>query len=121
MNLPLSIAVAAALTLAAHGQSAPPKTAPIGKPRQDLEVVAPPPPKTNALDTNILSSARGPKLPKETTVTYGGLIPEVRRSTNRWRMFSLRRPANLKEDDANLVRNVRAEASPAVKVFSIDF
>jgi hypothetical protein len=121
MNLPLSIAVAAILMLAARGQDAPLKATPLNKPRQDLEVVAPVRPKTNSLDTNILSSAQGPKLPKQTVVTYGGLIPEVRKSTNRWRMFSLRRPANLKQDEANLVRDVRTEASPAVRVFSVDF
>jgi hypothetical protein len=118
MNLPLSIALAAALTIGARGQDAPLKTAPINKPSQNLEVIAPPPPRTNSLDTNVLSN---PKLPKESTVSFGGLIPEVRKSTNRWRIFSLRRPANLKDDEANLVRNVRTEASPAVRVFSVDF
>ena len=121
MNLPLSMAVAAALALAAHAQDAPINTAPSGKPRQNLEVAAPLAPKTNAIDTNVLSSARGPKLPKEPTVSYGGLVNDVRKSTNRWRMFSLRRPANLKEDDANTVHNLRTEASPGVKLISVDF
>jgi hypothetical protein len=36
-------------------------------------------------------------------------------------MFSLRRPANPREDDANMIRNLRTEAGGAVKLFSVDF
>lgn len=121
MNLPLSMAVAASVALAALAQDAPINTAPTGKPRQNLEIAAPVAPKTNQINTNVLSSATGPKLPKEGGVSYGGLIPDVRRSTNRWRMFSLRRPANPREDDANMIRNLRTEAGGAVKLFSVDF
>jgi hypothetical protein len=121
MNLPLSMAVVAALAVAARAQNAPLNTAPTGKPRQELEVAAPLTRKTNDLNTNILSNAQGPKSPKETSVTYGGLVTHVRKSTNHWRMFSLRRPANLKEDDVNLIHDLRTEAGGAVKVFSVDF
>ena len=121
MNLPLSMTAAALMVVAAHAQNAPIQAAPSGKPRQDLEVTAPVAAKTNAINTNVLSSATGPKRPKEPGVTYGGVVNDVRKSTNRWKMFSLRRPTNLKEDEANMVRNLRTEASPAVKLISVDF
>ena len=121
MNLRLSLVLAGALAVGVHAQDAALNTAPSGKPRQNLEIAAPLAPKTNAIDTNVLSSARGPKLPKEPTVSYGGVVNDIRKSTNRWRMFSLRRHANLKEDEANMVRNLRTEASPAVKLISVDF
>jgi hypothetical protein len=121
MKLPLCIALAASLSLAANAQNAPQNTAPTGKPKQELEVTAPLAPKTNEVNTNILSSAKSPKEPKEPTVSYGGVLTDIRKSTNRFKTFSLRRRVNLKEDDANLIRNVRTEGGPAVKVFSVDF
>src|SRR5258706_13642500 len=104
MKLPLSIALAASLTLATQAQNAPLNAAPTGKPKQDLEVDAPRAPKTTEVSTNALSKPQSPKEPKEPTVTYGGLATDVRKSTNRWKMFSLRRPANLKEDDTAVIR-----------------
>ena len=134
MKLPVAFTLLAALALAtiaqdvptAHPKS-PPKNKPAtttttqnasttGKPRQEIEVTAPQPAKESEVNTNAL-----PKMPKEPAVSYGGLASDIRKSTNRWKMFSIRRPANLKEDDANMVRNLRTEGGPGVKVFSVDF
>ena len=122
MNLPLTMTLAGALTLAAIGQEAAPtqtqNTLPAVKPRQEIEIAAPQSPRTNAISTNALSNLNQPK----TNLTYSGLGPELRKSTNRWRIFSLRRPANAKEDEANLTREgLRTQASPAIKLISIDF
>jgi hypothetical protein len=119
MNLPFAMTLAGALAFATFAQDAPPKTqnaAPTGKPRQEIEVVAPERPKESEVNTNAY-----PKMPKQPTVSYGGVASDVRKSTNRWRIFSLRRPANLKEDEANVIRNLRTEGAPAVKLFSVDF
>ena len=122
MNLRLTMTLAGALALATFGQdAASPKsqnTAPTGKPRQEVEIAAPQSPRTNGINTNALSNLNQPK----TNITYSGLGPELRKSTNRWRIFSLRRPANTKEDESNLTREgLRTEASPAIKLISIDF
>ena len=91
--------------------------APSGKPRQEIEVLAPERPKeSDDVNTNLF-----PKFPKEPTVSYGGLASDVKKSTNRWKMFSLRQPTNLKRDEANMIRNTRTEGGPAVKLFSVDF
>jgi hypothetical protein len=129
MKLPFAMTLAGALALATIAQDAPPKTdptpsspprtlnaAPTGQPRQQIEITAPTPPKESAVNTNLL-----PKMPARPAISHGGLTTDIRKSTNRWKMFSLRRPANLKEDESNLIRNVRTEASPAVKLFSVDF
>ena len=121
MNLRLTMTLAGAISLAASGQETIPvqNAAPSGKPRQDVEIAAPRAARTNALTTNALSQIKDPKQPQR---TVGGLVPEIRKSTNRWRMFSLRRPANPKEDEANVTREgLRTEASGAVKLISVDF
>src|SRR6185436_11448178 len=105
MKLGLTLLMFLALTTLAQDTPKPPKTlnaAPTGKPRQEIEVIAPKPPKESEINTNIF-----PKMPKEPTVSYGGLARDIRKSTNRWKTFSLRRPANLKEDEQNLIRNAR--------------
>lgn len=121
--------LAGALALAAFAQDAPTKSdstktppprtlnaAPTGKPKQEIEITAPTPPKESEVNTNLL-----PKMPQRPAISHGGLATDIRKSTNRWKMFSLRRPANVKEDEANMIRNTRTEASPAVKLFSVDF
>ena len=120
MNLRLTMTLACATSMAVIAQQTVPtqNTAPTGKPRQEIEVAAPQSPRTNGINTNALSNLNQPK----TNIAYSGLGPEFRKSTNRWRTFSLRRPANLKEDESNLTREgLRTEASPAVKLISIDF
>ena len=104
-------------TLSAFGQTQ--NVAPTSQPpkKQEIEIAAPRP----VLTTNQVSTNAIPQKPKEPTVTYSGLVQDVRKSTNRWKIFSLRRPANPKEDNANLVRDLRTEASPAVKLISVDF
>lgn len=127
----LAITLLSALALAAKAQDAPASTtpspapdrptrtlnaAPSGKPKQEIEVAAPRGPKESEVSTNAL-----PKFPKRPSVSHGGLVSDVRKSTNRWKMFSLRRPANLKEDEANMIRDLRTEGGGAVKLFSVDF
>lgn len=118
MKLPLSIAFAAAVAMAVVAQEERPQNAaPSGKPRQEIEVQAPRAPKTTEVTTNALSKVQ-PTKPK---VTYGGVVHDVRKSTNRWKMFSLRRRADLAEDDKAVIRNLRTEGGGAVKLFSVDF
>ena len=121
MKLPAAITLLGAVSLATLAQETrdTPKTqnaAPTVKSRQEIEVIAPKPAKESEVNTNAL-----PKMPKEPTVSYGGLASDIRKSTNRWKMFSIRRPAHLKDDEANMIRNLRTESSPAVKLFSVDF
>jgi hypothetical protein len=124
MNLPLLI-VAASLTIAAYGQSSDANSsvnaAPTGKPRQEIELQAPVAPKTTEVTTNALSKVQPPDQARKPKVTYGGLAHDVRKSTNRWRMFSLRRRVDLAEDDKAVIRNLRTEGGGAVKLFSVDF
>jgi hypothetical protein len=98
----------------------PPRTlnvAPTGKPRQEIEVLSPERPKdSDEVNTNLF-----PKMPQGPTVSYGGLATDLKKSTNRWKMFSLRQPANLKRDEANVIRGTRTEGGPAIKIFSVDF
>jgi hypothetical protein len=134
MKLALRLAAATAMAMAAsladtaQEPKSPARTlnvAPTGQPRQEIEITAPATAKTSTVNTNLFSArkpgAAAANEPKEPTVTYGGFITDLRKSTNRARTFSLRRRANLKEDDTALIHNVRAEASPAVKLFSVDF
>ena len=122
MKLPLSIAFASALAIAVIAQDRPQNAAPTGKPRQEIEVEAPRAPKTTEVTTNALSKPQPPNQPTKPKRTYGGVVQDVRKSTNRWKIFSLRRPANLKEDDTNVTREgLRTEASGAVKLISVDF
>jgi hypothetical protein len=97
------------------------EVAPSGQPTQGVEVQTPRAPATNIISTNILSEAKQPDERLKPLLTYSGLGKDIAKSTNRWRMFSLRKAANVKEDDANLIRNIRTEAGPAIKLFSIDF
>src|SRR4051812_25159467 len=73
----------------AQNQTSPARTlnvAPTGKPRQEIEVLAPQSPKpSDEINTNLL-----PKMPQEPTVSYGGLASDLKKSTNRWKTFSLR-------------------------------
>jgi hypothetical protein len=119
MKLGLTILAALALTTLAQDAPNPRKlqnAAPSGKPKQEIEITAPTPPKESEVNTNLL-----PKMPQRPAISHGGLATDIRKSTNRWKMFSLRRPANLKEDEANMIRNARTEAGPPVKIFSVDF
>jgi hypothetical protein len=90
-------------------------TAP-AKPRVELEAAAPVAAKTNLVSTNAL-----PLKGKATAVTYSGVAADVRKATNRWRVFSLRRPLDPKEDGANWVRDLGTEGGGGVKIFSVDF
>ena len=122
MKLPLFIALAAVLAITAMGQDdRPQNVSPTGKPRQEIELQAPVAPKTTEVTTNALSKVQPPDQVRKPKVTYGGLAQDVRKSTNRWRMFSLRRRADLAEDDKAVIRNLRTEGGGAVKLFSVDF
>jgi hypothetical protein len=137
MKTPAAITLLVALAVATFAQDSPntpPSTnapsrptqnpparvlnvAPSGKPRQEIEVLAPERPKeSEEVNTNLF-----PKMPQGPTVSYGGLASDIKKSTNRWKMFSLRQPANVKRDEANVIRNTRTEGGPAVKIFSVDF
>lgn len=130
MKLPLpsapvlrALAFVFALASVARAQDvAPPAKANQGT--RGIEVQAPRPAGTNGvktINTNIVTDAKAAEDKLRPLLTYSGVGPEVARSTNRWRIFSLRRPVDRKEDGANLIRDIRTEASPAIKIFSIDF
>jgi hypothetical protein len=123
MQLPLlSIAFAGTLVMTAIAQDRPQNAAPTGKPHQEIQVDAPRAPGTTEVTTNALSKPQPPNQLTKPKRTYGGVVNDVRKSTNRWKIFSLRRPASLKEDDANVTREgLRTEASGAVKLISVDF
>jgi hypothetical protein len=85
-------------------------------PKPAIEVQTPlPPAKPTTASTNVLD------LPKEPTVTFGGTVMDFKRSTNRWKMFSLRKPLDRKADEATVIRETRTEGARPVKLFSIDF
>lgn len=59
---------------------------------------------------------------KKTTITPSGLLVDIRRSTNRFRMFSLRRKADPQSDQANLLHDVSEPTRiTGVKLLSIGF
>ena len=123
MKLPLSIAFAAGLSMAAVAQETdrPQNAAASGKPRQEIEVQAPRPPKTTEVTTNALSKVQPADQLTKPKRTYSGVAHDLRKSTNRWKMFSLRKRADLAEDDKAVIRNLRTEGGGAVKLFSVDF
>src|SRR4051812_26930455 len=102
MRLPLFITFMALLATSALGQTttATPAT-PTGKPREQLQVDAPRAATTTEASTNAI-----PLKPKEPAVTYSGIVQDVKKSTNRWRMFSLRKKADPKEDSKNVIRDL---------------
>ena len=123
MKLPLSIAFAAGLAMAAVAQESdrPQNAAPTGQPRQEIEVQAPRAPRTTEVTTNALSKVQPPDQPTKPKRTYSGVAHDLRKSTNRWKMFSLRTRADLAEDDKAVIRNLRTEGGGAVKLLSVDF
>lgn len=122
MKLAPAIALTAALALSTVAQEAPINVAPTGKPRQEIEVQAPRAPKSTEVSTNALSKPQSTDQPLKPKRSYGGLAKDMQKSTNRFKMFSLRRPVHLKDDDANVIREgLRTEAGGAVKLFSVDF
>src|SRR5688572_1383001 len=86
---------------------------------QDVRIEAPVPPKTSIINTNLLTAPSAQ--PKESPIKYSGLATDLKRSTNRWKFFSLRKPADPKTDAANLIHDTRAQAGPPIKLLSIDF
>jgi hypothetical protein len=82
-------------------------------PQPQLELQSPLEPKTT--NSTILET------PKEPLIKYSGLATDIKRSTNRWRMFSLRKPADPKTDGAHIIHETRTEGAKPVKIFSIDF
>ena len=120
------VALIGALALAVAGQEALPpplNAASTGKPAQpvDVEVDAPRAPKTTEVSTNALSKPQPPDQVLKPKVNVSGLGPEMKKSTNRWKMFSLRKPVNFKEDEASVIRGARTEGGPPVKLFAVDF
>ena len=85
-------------------------------PKPQIEVQTPlPAARPTTASTNIM------ELPKEPTVTYGGTFMDIKRSTNRWKMFNLRKPLDPKADSATVIRETRTESAKPIKLFSIDF
>ena len=82
-------------------------------PHPQIELISPLEPKTT--NTTILET------PKEPLIKYSGLATDIKRSTNRWRMFSLRKPVDPKTDEAQMIRDTRTEGAKPIKIFSIDF
>jgi hypothetical protein len=103
-----------AFTLCAGAQE---KLAPISKPE-----IQSPRRQTNSsltINTNILATPA--QKPTEPAIKYSGVATDFKRSTNRWRFFSLRQPRDPKRDGQNVIRDTRAEAGGPIKLFSIDF
>jgi hypothetical protein len=86
---------------------------------QDVRIEAPAAPKPAGSTTNALSAPI--ERPKEPLIKYSGLLTDFKRSTNRWKFFSLRKKADPKTDGENLIRETRTEASHPVKLLSLDF
>jgi hypothetical protein len=86
---------------------------------QDVRIEAPVAPKPPGANTNALSAPI--ERPKEPLIKYSGLMADFKRSTNRWKFFSLRKPVDPKTDGANLIRETRTEAGHPVKLLSLDF
>lgn len=106
-----------ATLVASAAQNAAPTVQP---PKQEIQVEAPRPPRTSEVNTNALSNPK-PGQTNLPTIFYSGLGPDIRKSTNRWRMFSLRKKVDLKTDGENLIMDTRTEAARPFKLFSIDF
>lgn len=118
MKLGCAIIFTALLVLPGFSQDKAPITK--AKTKSDIEIAAPQAPKAAEVNTNALGPLKN-TTNKEPTFAFSGLAVDVAHSTNRWKMFSLRRKVDLKEDNANLIRDTRTEAAPAIKLFSIDF
>jgi hypothetical protein len=88
-------------------------------PRKEIQVETPQAPKELTVDTNLLANPN-PTPKKESRINYSGFITDVRRSTNRWKMFSLRKPVDPAHDGENLM-DAHSEAGPGIKLFSIGF
>jgi hypothetical protein len=109
----LAIGLTATLSLCqTHAQE---KHATPTPPKQEIEVQSPLAPKPATTGTTNLIT------PPKDLIKYGGLATDIKRSTNRWKMFSLRKPLDPKTDEATLIRETRTEAAKPIKLFSIDF
>jgi hypothetical protein len=108
----LAIGVTATFSLALNAQEKPATPAP----KPEIEIQSPLAPKAaTSASTNIMEAIKDP------LVKYSGLATDLKRSTNRWKMFSLRKPTDPKSDQATLIRDTRTEAGGPIKLFSIDF
>ena len=114
MRIWLVIAFFSALALAAT-TPAQDKSAPIAKP----EIQSPRPAANSPLNTNALSSPN--QKPKESAIKYSGVATDFKRSTNRWKFFSIRQPRDPKRDGENVIHTTRSEAGGPIKILSIDF
>jgi hypothetical protein len=112
MKIWLVIGCLSALAAATPAQD---KAAPIAKP----EIQTPRPATNSALNTNALSTAT--QKVREPLIKYSGVATDFKRSTNRWKFFSLRQPRDPKHDGENVIRTTRTEAGGPIKIFSIDF
>ena len=88
-------------------------------PRQEIQIDAPQVAKESQVNTNLLANPN-PARRKNSRFSYGGLFTDVARSTNRWKMFSLRRPVDPDHDGENLM-DAHTKNGPALKLFSIGF
>jgi hypothetical protein len=101
--------ILATLSLCLRAQEKP------SAPKQEAEIQSPLAPKQTVVSSNTII------LPKEPPVKLSGLATDIKHSTNRWKMFSLRKPVDPKTDGANVIRTTRTEAGGPIKLFSIDF
>jgi hypothetical protein len=83
------------------------------------EILSPRAPAQTTVNTNILATP-GQK-PKEPAIKFSGVATDFKRSTNRWKFFSLRAPRDPKRDGQNVVRDLRTEGGGGIKLFSVDF
>lgn len=82
------------------------------------EIQAPRPQTNSPINTNLLAAPV--QKPKDSAVKYSGVAADFKRSTNRWKFFSLRAPRDPNHDGENLIHDAHSPGGP-VKVISIDF
>src|SRR4051812_34943068 len=99
----LAILISPVISLSLQAQEKPAAAKP------EIEIQTPLAPKSPTIATNIMEA------PKEPLVKFGGLATDMKRSTNRWKMFSLRKPLDPKTDGANLIRDTRTEGAKPIK------
>lgn len=105
--------------LSALAVTTPAQEKPAPRSKSQPEIQAPRAPTQTTLNTNILATPA--QKANEPVIKYSGVATDFKRSTNRWKFFSLRQPRDPKRDGQNVIRTTRAEAGGPIKIFSIDF
>ena len=89
---------------------------------QDADIVAPPPPKTPTVDTNVLSRPRPvPPDAQKRRVKKSGALAGWKKGDKPHKVLSLRKPAHPERDGENVINDLPTETRRGIKLFSFDF